>query len=73
MSFLLWSTVTGTGGKGAKPSQDSPPLITDLEPTQTGIYLLVPESRALLLFHFLEGLVKDNGRETGGSRECGPA
>lgn len=66
--------------EGAKPdhpdivkqvSQDSPALITDLEPTQIGVHLLIPESQVLLLYHVLEGLEKGNGREARGSRDCG--
>lgn len=69
----------GTGDKEAKAdhpdilkkklSQDSPTLATDLEHTQIGIHLLIPESQTLMLITFSKGLDKGNGREVSGSRE----
>lgn len=68
-----------TGDKGAKAdhpdmlkkklSQVSPTLATDLEPTQIGIHLLIPESRTPLLITFWKDLDEGNGREVAGSRE----
>lgn len=68
-----------TGDKGAKAdhpdmlkkklSQVSPTLATDLEPTQIGIHLLIPESQTPLLITFWKDLDEGNGREVAGSRE----